>query len=153
MDASTNDSHTDYAVFGRNGQLAVVVEAKNKRQVTSAWAAAWFRNYLADRRTAPPFVVLATPSRVYVWNTVKASSGTPAAETDARRLFSAYLSSSITDPTKLSGAGLELVVGAWLRDLSQQLWQPSDPEDVAALVDTGLLKAVENGRIVTEVAA
>jgi hypothetical protein len=52
-----------------------------------------------------------------------------------------------------AGRTFELVVGAWLNDLSQHIWLPIAPDEVRALVETGLFDAVENGRVVADVAA
>jgi hypothetical protein len=150
-----NDWQADFAVFDQAGQLAVIAEAKKKSGADSKWAIAWFRNYLAHQRTsAPRFVLLATPERLYLWKRPsQESSPEPTAMTDARRLFSSYLQRSNLDPADLSSRTFEFIVGAWLNDLSHHLWQPSAPEEISAFVDTGLLDAVENGRVVADLAA
>ena len=150
-----NDWQADFAVFDRAGQLAAVAEAKKKSGADPSWATAWFRNYLAHQRSAaPPFVLLATPERLYLWKRPsEASSPEPTAVTDARRLFSSYLLRSNLDPAHLSSRTFEFILGAWLTDLSHHLWQPSGPEEIRAFVDTGLLDAVQNGRVVADIAA
>lgn len=150
-----HDWQADFAVFGQDGRLAAIAEAKKKPHFGPGWATAWFRNYQAHQTSsAPPFVILATPEKVYLWKLpAETPSAEPTAVADARRLFASYLQRSTLDPAELSSQAFELVVGAWLNDLSQHLWQPSAPEDVSAFVKTGLLEAVENGRVVSEVAA
>ncbi len=149
------DWQADFAVFSADGQLAAIAEAKKKADVGTGWAAAWFRNYLAHQQSsAPPFVILATPEKVYLWKRLSdASSFEPTAVTDARRLFASYLPPSAANAADLSSRAFEFVVGSWLNDLSHHLWQPSAPEEINALRETGLLQAVANGRVVADIAA
>jgi hypothetical protein len=135
--------------------LAAIAEAKRKLHAGPAWATAWFQNYLEHQNSsAPPFVLLATPEKVYLWKRpAEGASAEPTAITDARRVFGSYLRRSNLDPAELSSQAFEIVVGAWLHDFSHHLWQPSSQEDVTAFVDTGLLEAVENGRVVADIAA
>ena len=155
MAPRTHDWQADFAVFDQKGQLAVIAEAKNKIGTDQQWAAEWFRNYLAHQHsTAPLFVLLATPETLYLWKrTEKASSSEPTAAADARRLFASYLRSSNLEVSSISGPTFEFIVGVWLDDLSHGLWTPSAPEERQAFVDSGLLEAVENGRVVAGVAA
>ena len=154
MPSQMQSWQADFAVFSPDGPLTAIAEAKKKPGVTTNWAAAWLRNYL-DRQdsAAPPFVILATPEKVYLWKRPSPASSEPAAVIDARRLFAAYLPPSVTSAGHLSGAGFEFVVGAWLNDLSHHLWQPTTPEEVSALRESGLLQAIANGRVVADIAA
>lgn len=155
MSSHPHDWQADFAVFGQDGLLAAVAEAKKKPQAGPHWAAAWFRNYSAHQRIpSPPFVILVTPEKLYLWKrTADAISAEPTAVTDAHRLFGSYFRRSNLDPADVSGPAFELIVGAWLNDLSQRVWQPAAPEELRAFVDTGLLEAVENGRVVADIAA
>jgi hypothetical protein len=154
MSSHIHDWQADFAVFSEDGQLAAIAEAKKKTDARPGWATAWFRNYLAHQQSsAPPFVLLATPEKLYVWKRPsEKSSSEPTAVADGRRLFSPYLRSKL-DPADLSSRTFEFVVGAWLDDLSHHLWRPSAPEEIIAFVETGLLEAVQNGRVVADVAA
>ncbi len=155
MPSQMQDWQADFAVFSPDGQLAAIAEAKKKPHVGATWAAAWLRNYLAHQQSsAPPFVILATPEKVYLWKRPShGSSSEPTAVTDARRLFASYLPPSATSAADLSSRAFELVVGAWLNDLSHHLWQPSAPEEISALRESGLLQAISNGRVVADIAA
>jgi hypothetical protein len=150
-----HDWQADFAVFSQDGQLAAIAEVKKKNGTDPTWATDWFRNYLARQQSsAPPFVLLATPERLYLWKRLAQElSLEPTAVADARRVFSSYLQRSNLDPADLSSRTFEFIVGAWLNDLSHHLWQPAAPQEISAFVDTGLLKAVENGRVVAGVAA
>lgn len=146
------DWQADFAVFSADGQLAAIVEAKKKANVDSDWAAEWFNNYLGHQRSpGPPFVLLVTPEKLYVWKRpAEPALCQPTAVADARHLFISYLD---RDPANLSGGTFEFIVGAWLNAFANHLWQPSTPDEIRAFVDTGLLEAVENGRVVADVAA
>lgn len=148
------DWHADYAVFSPDGQLTAIAEAKKKPGVGTRWASAWLRNYLADRSgSVPPFIILATPDKIYLWKRPSGASSEPTAVTDARGLFASYLPSSTPSAADLSSPAFELVVGAWLDALSHHLWQPSAPEEIRALRETGLLEAIADGRVVADIAA
>lgn len=154
MPLPISDWQADFAVFSADGQLAAVAEAKKKPDVGSKWAAAWFRNYLAHQQSsAPPFVLLATPEKLYLWKRPSDASLEPTAVTDARRLFASYLPPSAANPGELSSRAFEFVVGAWLNDLSHRLWQPSAQDEISALRETGLLEAIADGRVVADIAA
>lgn len=153
MLSRTRDWQADFAVFDQNGQLAVVAEAKNKRSADRQWAVEWFRNF-AERQNspAPPFVLLATPEAFYLWRGTEKASSEPIAAVDAHRLFASYLPNSKLEISNIAGSTFEFIVGAWLEDVSLGLW-PLAPEDRRMFGDSGLLEAVENGRVVSDVAA
>jgi hypothetical protein len=135
--------------------LALVTEAKNKSGTDRQWATEWFRNYLGYQSSATPlFVMLATPDMLYLWKrTGKTSASEPTATADSGIIFSSYLRNSNLKISSISGPTFELIVGAWLDDLSHGFWQPSTPEERHAFADSGLIEAVENGRVVADVAA
>jgi hypothetical protein len=150
-----NNWQADFAMFDRNGQLVAVAEAKNLPDIDLEWAMEWF-GYRLELKEAvmPRFVLLVTPGKLYVWKqTAAPPSVEPAAAIDARRLFDFYLERSTLRIDRLNGATFEFLVGAWLDAFAHGMWQPSTPEERRALIDTGLLEAVENGRVVSEVAA
>jgi len=154
MTSGVHKWRADFVVFDETGKLAAVAEAKKKPGADLPWAIAWLRNYLAHEHGVPPqFVLLATPERVYLWQQPGTASPDPTAVADARGLFSSYLHRSNADPAHISGRTFEFIVGAWLNDLSHRLWEPSNPEQVRVFVDTGLLEAIENGRVVSDIAA
>lgn len=145
----------DFAVFDQKVQLAAVAEAKSIPGTNRRWAAEWFHNYSGHQRTpAPPFVLLVTPEKLYVWKRSASSEPWPEPHgvIDAQRVFAFYLDHSNLDTTKLRGPAFELLVGMWLDDLSHGIWQPATPEERRVLVESGLLEAVEDGRVVSEAA-
>lgn len=148
-----DDWDADFSVFDGRGQLAVVAEAKNV-VADSRWAAEWFQNYSGRQRTAPPpFVMLATPEKIYVWKRPEKVSVSEPAVVDAYRLFTSYLRGSKLDVRSIDGSTFEFIVGAWLHHFVLALWQPSEPDEKRAFVDSGLHDLVENGRFASNVAA
>jgi hypothetical protein len=126
--------------------LAAIVEVKKVGHANPEWAAAWFCNYMDySGDTAPRFVLLATPENLYVWKTSSAES---AASTDARTLLASYRRRSKRDLADIASFSFELIVGAWLDDLLHHIWNPSTPPEVHAFVDSGLLEAIEGGKVV-----
>ncbi len=57
------------------------------------------------------------------------------------------------DVASLDRSTFEFIVGAWLHHLVLGLWQPSEPDEKRAFVDSGLLELVENGRFASNIAA
>jgi hypothetical protein len=155
MATETHDWQADFAVFDQKGRLALVAEAKNKRGADPQWASEWFRNFVTGQQSpAPPFVLLATPETLYIWKgNGKASSPEPTASVDARRVFASYLRNSSLEISNISGSTFEFIVGAWLDDVSHGFWQVLVPEERSLFGDSGLLEAVENGRVVSDIAA
>jgi hypothetical protein len=153
MFSVVHDWRLDFAIFGPNRQLVAIAEAKKKVNVGVEWATEWFRNYGEHQHSAPPpFILLVTPDNLYLWKT-SADSPEPTAVVDARHIFEPYLERSSYDLDSLYGSTFESLVGAWLGQLLNQFWQPTTAEDVRLFVDTGLLEAIENGRVESDVAA
>ena len=148
-----DDWEADFSVFDERGQLALVAEAKNA-VADSRWAAEWFQNYSGRQRTAPPpFVMLATPEKIYVWKRPEKGSFSEPAVVDAYRMLTYYLRGSKLDVASLDRSTFKFIVGAWLHHLVLGLWQPSEPDEKRAFVDSGLLELVENGRFASNIAA
>ncbi|MEA2237961.1 MAG: hypothetical protein QOC81_2685 [Thermoanaerobaculia bacterium] len=155
MSARIHDWQADFAVFDHSGQLAVVAEAINKSGIDRQWASEWFCNFVSRQHSpAPPFVLLATPETLYIWKrSEKTSSREPTATVGARRVFASYLRNSGLEISNISGSTFESIVGAWLDAVSHGFWQALVPEERRLFGDSGLLEAVENGRVVSDVAA
>lgn len=149
------DWQTDFAIFDENGQLTAIAEAKSQTNRDESWASAWLRNF-SEHQTSPMplFVLLATPETLYIWKRrSEQESFKPIATTDTRRLLSSYFNRPNYDTADLLKPVFEFVIGAWLDGMAHGLWEPSDDEDVRALVDTGLLEAMRNGRVTSSLAA
>jgi hypothetical protein len=149
------DWEADFSVFDRRGRLALVAEAKNKRAADAQWASEWFCNFATRQQSpAPPFVLLATPETLFIWKgNGKDSSPELIAAVDARRVLGSYFRNSSLQLSNISGSTFEFIVGAWLNDVSHGFWQVLAPEERHLFGDSGLLEAIENGRVVADVAA
>jgi hypothetical protein len=155
MPADVRQLQADFAMFDQRGQLAAIAEAKKRPATDATWAAAWFRNYLAHQQSVTaPYMLLITPEKMYLWKrTSGAQSAEPSYAADARKVFSFYLKRSDLHASELSGETFEFLVGTWLNDLAHRVWQPSEPEERRLLVESGLLEAVADGRVVSDIAA
>jgi hypothetical protein len=148
-------SRADLALYDRDGQLAVVAEVKNKLGTSGEWAAKLRRNILAHGGfRGAEFFLLATPDRLYLWKGAGLEPAVvpPTYEIDARSIFQPYLERTGTDSGAMSESAFELVVGAWLADLTRSE-EPSKElaERQGWLIESGFLNAVRNGRVAYEV--
>jgi len=149
--------YVDLALYDRDGQLAALVEVKNKVGTSREWAAKLRRNILAHGgfRTID-FFLLITPDRLYVWKHAGSEPNPvePTYDVDAHPLLEPHFARAGVNPAAVSGRAFELVVAAWLADLVRPA---GSRENVAAqqrwLVESGLLDAVRHGRVEYEVAA
>ena len=147
----------DLALYNRDGQLIAVVEVKNKLGTSALWAAQLRRNILAHGGFQNvPYFLLMTPDRIYLWK----DAGTdpvptsPTYEKAAQGIFSPYFDKSAIEPSEVSSAAFELIVTAWLGNLVRTADKPEDlTSEVAWLVESGLLGAIQDGRLEYEVAA
>ena len=89
MSTRIHDWQADFAMFDQRGQLVAIAEATTKA-TGPGWATAWFRNYFEHQGSAgPPFEILATPAKLYLWKRpYDGSSPEPTAVADTGRLYS-----------------------------------------------------------------
>ncbi|MDE0128000.1 MAG: hypothetical protein OXQ86_00340 [Gammaproteobacteria bacterium] len=145
----------DLAIFDRSGQIAAVAEIKRRLGTSCDWAAQVRRNLLAhDIRRVAGYFLLITPDRLYLWK----DSGTnpdkvpPTHEADMQPEFAKYFAGAEIDPSHVSEGAFELLVGAWLGELTRLEDEAKDlAENRSWLAESGLLSAVKDGRIEYEV--
>lgn len=147
----------DLALYDPEGQLTTLVEVKNKVGTSRDWAAKLRRNMLAHGgfRTGD-FFLLVTPDRLYLWQGAgrKPVPVEPTYEIDARPLLRPYFSRAGVDPATVSGEAFELIVAAWLADLTRSRVPTETPaRDEGWLAESGFLGAVKNGRVEHQAAA
>ena len=150
-------SRADLALYNRDGQLIAVVEVKNKLGTSAIWAAQLRRNILAHGgfQNAPYFLLM-TPDRIYLWKDAGIAPvlTSPTYEGAAQDILSSYFDQSAIEPSEVSGAAFELIVAAWLENLVRVADKPEDLTSEAIwLVESGLLSAIQDGRLEYEVAA
>lgn len=146
----------DLALYDRHGQLAAMVEVKNKLGTSSDWAAQLRRNLLAHGGFgAVRYFLVVTPEWLYLWRDGgRAPGGAPDYAIDVRSFLRPYLERSASDSGRVAGTTLELAVGSWLADLmrSQERFG-GEPVARQRLMASGLLDAVRDGRVAYDLAA
>jgi len=146
---------SDIAIYDKIGELVLVAEVRGKIGTDRAWAAKMRRNMLAHGRLPnAPFFLLALPDRFYLWvisqHTVDADNFEDEPDYDVAPIaFKEYAQKMGTDIEELSESGFEFLLTAWLRELARGTEAINGL--VEWLVDSGLLNAVQNGNVVTEV--
>ena len=144
----------DLAAYGKDGQLALVVETKSRLHTSPDWAARMRRN-LFSHGIVPrsEYFMLAMPDNLYLWRDNMA--GNEIAEPDyiinAKPLFKRYLNVAIEDAIALSDESLEILVGSWIRDLMARGLSDDLPEPQRSmLIKSGLVDAIKGGRVAQE---
>lgn len=148
---------SDIMAYDSEGNLALVVEVKNKRGTDNEWATKMRRNMLAHGLVpSARYFLLALPDRFYLWKDKPLPElEKPGYEIDPLPFLEPYFEGVGIQPENLSGAGFELLVLSWLNELAQTGELPDTllKGDNAWLIESGLLEAINQGHIVPEVAA
>ena len=136
----------DLAAYGKDGQLALVVEIKSRLHTSADWAARMRRN-LFSHGIVPrsEYFMLAMPENLYLWHDRRSGSETaePYYIVNARPLFKRYLDVAIEDAIALSDESLEILVGSWIRDLMARGLPVDLPgPQRGMLVKSGLVDAI-----------
>ena len=89
-----------------------------------------------------------TPDRLYVWKDAgdEPIEVPPTYEEDITRTFAHYFNSAGLAATQISGAAFELVVAAWLADLTRKT-NPAHRVNQEWLEQSGFRTAVQDGRV------
>jgi hypothetical protein len=145
----------DLAVYDKNGQLVLVVEAKNKLNTSSDWAAKMRRNMLAhglmpDTR----FFLLTLPDKFYLWKNagVIPEIVLPDYEIDPKPFLHPYYARVEISPDTLTGESFELVISSWLSKLLQTDVLPPELEGQDWLIKSGLFEAIKQGHLAAQIA-
>lgn len=145
----------DAAVFSPDQKIQLIAEVKAKRGATETWATQMRRNLLAHQAiTNTPFFLLALPDHFYLWRdgATNVEEKPPDYSVETEKLLSPYLRNTGLSLQSLSASSFEFLVIAWLRDLVQTKISPDTPEQ-QWLIESGLFQAIQNGAVVTPVAA
>ena len=145
----------DMAIYDKSGQLALVVEVKNKLNTSTDWAAKMRRNMLAhglmpDTR----FFLLALPDRFYLWKDAGVVSEivSPTYTIDPKPFLRLYYNGSEISLDSLTGESFELVISSWLSKLLQADVLPPELEDQDWLIESELFEAIKHGHLAAQVA-
>jgi len=144
----------DVAAYDKDGQLALVVEAKSRLHTTTDWAAQMRRNLFAHGIVPKSsYFMLAMPDNLYLWRGKEMGAGPtmPDYVISPEPLFRRYLDGVNVNSLKLSGQSLEILVNSWISDLIQSGLPDDLPEPQRTiLAESGLVDAIRGGRIVLE---
>jgi hypothetical protein len=147
-------TRADLVTYDKDGQLALVVEVKNKTGTSSVWAANMRRNILAHGLLPNmKFFLLALPDRFYLW---RSPNNTPEIrqpdyEIDSTLFLEPYYKQLGLLPSGLGGASFELVIASWVSQLTQ-IDRTSIPQGLEWLEESGLFDVLVGGRVVSEAA-
>ena len=141
----------DLALYDGSGRLTAIVEVKNRFGTSAEWAARTRRNILAHGgRWKSDYFLLITPDRLYAWKDagIDPIERVPAYEADLGPTFAPYFENAGLDPRKVSGQAFELLVAAWLSDLTRSSGMSKDRKcQQDWLNESGFGTAVRDGRI------
>jgi len=144
----------DVAAYDKDGQLALVVEAKSRLHTTADWAAQMRRNLFAHGIVPKSsYFMLAMPDTLYLWRgkEMGAEPAKPDYVISPEPLFRRYLDSVNVNTLKLSEQSLEILVNSWISDLIQSGLPDGLPEPQRTiLAESGLVDAIRGGRIAIE---
>lgn len=135
--------------YGPDRRLVAAVEAKRVLDTTIEWATKLRRNIVTHAMLEDvPYLVLATPDRIYIWKAPLAADAKPTAVIDGLTAFAPYYERVGVDARHIQPMAFELIVLWWLSDVAAR---PSDY--VSALRDTGLLEALAGAEVTRQEAA
>ena len=149
--AITTHPSWDISVSGRDGQLILSVEVKQKSGASPDWAAQFRRNMLAhgifDRT---PYFLMAFPDKFYLWMNAdtKPDDCMPDYAVDAKPVINPYLERTGLSADSISGQSLELIVSSWLSKLIYSRQSSETFNDTQKwLIESGLYNALAGGEL------
>ena len=150
------DYSWDLSFDNPDGQLTLVVEVKNKTNVSLEWVAKLRRNILAHSILPnAPYFLIVFPDKFYLWideNYIEESK--PAYIIDAYSILQPYFERAGVTASQISGQSLELIVAAWLGEI---IYSPKPPENIDDsqrwVMDSGLYAALTGGKFEHEAVA
>ncbi len=146
----------DLIAYDKDGQLAVIIEIKNRIGTSKEWATRMRRNiYAHGSWPKTPYFLLALPDRFYLWRNAGNAPERiePDYEVDSGRLLGPYYEKSGLSPTDLSHDGFELLVTSWLNQVMQDGASSLVQQNRDWLVDSGLFESIKKGHLVSEAGA
>ncbi len=151
------NTRVDIALYARNGQLTVVVEIKNILGTSRTWATQTRRNILAHGGSCDViYFLIVTPDRLYLWKNAGTNPAQipPTYEVDMQLEFAPYFKSAGLEPNHIRGHAFELLVGAWLSDVTRSGKATGQFDNECSWLNkSGFRAAVKDGRIKFDAAA
>ncbi|WP_413174769.1 hypothetical protein [Anabaena azotica] len=146
--------YADIAVHGKDRNLQLLVEAKNKRGASKIWAAKMRRNmYAHGLLPEAPFFLLALPDKFYLWKNKGSFTDLIDAdyEINPEPFLQPYYPPEYISKYDISSEGFELIISAWLHQL---LTVPSidllPKNNMDWLMTSGLFDAIHHGELKLE---
>lgn len=143
----------DLSMYDAHGRLTAIAEVKNRLGTSGKWAAQTRRNLIAHGINGrSDFFLLITPDRLYIWKHAgpKPVEVPPTYEAEMGPTFAPYFEGAGIVPNEVSGQAFELVVAAWLGDLSRQTDKMDGNGERDWLEQSGFREAVQQGRFELE---
>jgi hypothetical protein len=147
----------DLVAYNPGGEIILIVEVKSRTETSRDWATRMRRNMLAHGAVPNArFFLIALPDRLYLWKEVdnRPELVEPTYEIDATPFFQPYYEKANIAAENVSGQSFELIVAAWLNELTWSGIPPTVPgAQKRFLEETGLLEALKGGSVAVEVPA
>jgi hypothetical protein len=139
----------DFMAYSPDRRLVAAVEAKRVLDTTIEWAMKYRRNLVGYATLREiPYLVIATPDRIYIWKAPLPDDARPTAVIDGLAAFAPYYKRVGVDASHIQPMAFELLVLWWLSDLASSL-----PSEESALHDSGLLEALADAEFTRQEAA
>ena len=142
--------YADIAIYGRDGDLKLLVETKHKKGVSRSWAARLRRNmYAHGHLPRVPYFLLALPDRFYLWRYIADPQALvdPQYSVDPTSILGPYFDRARISSHTVTEKGLEFAVSAWLEKLANSPTQPTAPDNEQWIRQSGLLEAIRGGSV------
>ena len=143
--------YADIVVFDKFGQIALLVEVKNKREKSEDWAIQLHRNiYAHDDMPMMPYFLLAMPDKFYLWK--NAASEKPDFTISPQVFLQQfYITTGI--PENHSEIGFSFVISFWLNKITTgELSEKTIDSKYKWLITSGFLEKLNGGHITSEAA-
>jgi hypothetical protein len=133
----------DLAVFPADGEPALVVQVRSRKDPGAHWAAALRKSLIGYGELSPKSMfLLATPGALYLWAPGSPAGALANKEFVASQIFRPYVAAAGFQLERITRAAFEVIVEAWLRDVASGRASPD-----ALLEQSGLPKLLKGGRV------
>lgn len=130
----------------------LLVEARNTKSPSRAWAAEYLRELFTYVDIPPSeYFLLALRNHLYLWKRPTQSSAEPDFEGSTEGALRPYLSRLRFPLDKLSPSSFDFLIQAWLTDLIAG--EPPDEDNRSLLHDSGLAESIRDASIRINIAA
>lgn len=142
--------YADILVFDRNGQVAVIIEAKNKLNTTKEWAAKMRRNMFShDLLPAAPYFLLALPDVFYIWKETTGFYGIvdPMLIINPKPFLQPFFDIIGVTPKDISGQRFELIISTWLNNVLTSTKDELLQSNQEWVIEAGVYEKISGGYI------